>query len=337
MKIFTKILGIIILLGLVMAVAAFFMGLDVNNLKGFFTDEEAYGQMLTKTTDKTFDEIIVNLDTRNIIVNFVSEDEVSITYYAHESKDTWTFDDTVAGRYEITQKEKFKLFNFNYKYTPENVRTVNINIPDTWVIDFDLDTDTGHVRMEFDGTKEVGDLKLYSNTGSIYVKNVDAQSLDLKTDTGGVFVSDAIVDGNLLLDSDTGSTSLTNVKGGQMTLSTDTGYAKLTNVEGVSLNVDVDTGYVLISDSTFTQDIFIRSSTGNVTINDSEALSFDIKTSTGDVKMNHDDISEYRYDLKTDTGTIRIESANQGNRHSTTIGSIFVKIDVDTGDIRINS
>lgn len=338
MKIFTKILGVLILLGLVMAVAAFFMGLDVTNLRGFFTDEDAYSEMLTEVTDKPITNLIVDLDTRHITINFVTEDVLSVTYYRHESKDVWTFDDSVDGVYRITQNMKNEWFNFmNYKYTPQSVLTVNINIPSSWVLDYDLDTDVGNIRMEYNTMTQVGDLKLYSNTGSIYVKRVDASSLNLKTDTGSVFVSNSTVDGDITLDSDTGTVSLSDATGQSVVLTTDTGNAAISDVTALKLNVRVDTGRVTLKDSVMTENVIIKSSTGDVIITDTSATGFDIVSSTGDVKMTQNVLPDYRYDLKTNTGNIRIGGVDQGNKHSTLTGSIILKISVNTGNIRINS
>lgn len=336
MKVLTKILGVIILLGLALSVAAFFMGLDITNLRGFFTDEEAYGEMQTETTDQIISKLVFDVDTRNIVIHYVDQENLSLTYYEHESKDTWTFE-TSGSIYTVTQKEKAQWFFFNYKYTPQDIKTIHVYLPEAWALDYDLKTSVGDIKIENETVKTAGDVKLYSNTGSIYVELMDCDILDLKTDTGSIHVNEINVLGDLNLDSDTGSIILNTVTGEDYVLSTNTGSLQLTDVEGSELSVSVDTGRVTLTNSTFTGAIIVDSSTGDMIINETLGSSFDINSSTGDVKMTFSDLSNYRYDLRTDTGNIKIEGNDQGNRHSTSTGSILIKVDVNTGNIRINS
>lgn len=336
MKVLSKVLGIIILLGLALSVAAFFMGLDIKNLGGFFSDEDAYGEMKTEEVNQTITNLVLNVDTRHIVIHYVDQENLSLTYYEHEEKDTWTFE--VSGNtYTVTQKEKPRWFVFNYKFTPQEIKTIHIYLPESWIIDYDLKTSVGDIKIENDVLRTALDVKLYSNTGSIYLDLIETLTLDLQTDTGSIFLDEVSVTGNLVLDSDTGSIILKTVTGKDMLLTTDTGSVQLTAVNGEKLDISVDTGHTSITDSTLTGAITVDSSTGDVVFNNVIGSSYDISSNTGDVKLTFNDLSNYRYDLKTDTGNIKIEGLNQGNRHSTTTGSIMLKVDVDTGNIRINS
>jgi len=332
-----KILGVVILIGLVMAVLAFFMGLDPANLKGFFTDTEAYGEMLTETSDQTLNEIHVDVDTRNIIVHYVEEDTFSMTYYKHESKDTWTFDDTVEGIFSVTHKEKNIFFNFLiFKYVPVELRTVNLYIPQGWVIDYQLRTDTGDTRLSFDETIIVGSLTITSDTGDTYVNNVETEDVSIESDTGNIVLRDVLADGSITLSNNTGNISLTDVTGEDITSTDDTGNTTFTRVIGDQVSIDVDTGRITLENSTFTGALVITSSTGDVIITEAMATSYDIESDTGDVRLTFEDTSMFSYDLKTDVGNIKVDGISQGTRHVTTNGSIQIKIDVDTGNIRIN-
>jgi len=337
MKVLSKILGVLILLGLVMAVAAFFMGLDIAGLRGFFNDDEAYGEMLTETTSETVDTINIDVETRHIIVHMVESDDISVTYYAHESRDTWTFG-VESGVYTIKQKEKVVFFNFmNYKYVSQEVRSLHLYLPQDVIFTFDLSTSVGDIRLQFDQDTITDDLALSSNTGSVYVKNVSAPSMNLTTNTGSIIVQNATVHGALDAQSNTGSISLTDLSVSALNLDSDTGSITLTRVEATSLIASVDTGRVSITDSEFIDDVDISTSTGGINITHTIASSFDLSTSTGDVRITSTDTSNYRYDLRTSTGTIRINGDNQGNRHSTSTGAILVKIYVSTGDITIST
>lgn len=337
MKGLSRFLGVIILIGLVMSVVAFFMGLDPINLRGFFTDEDEFGEMLTETTDKNITALVLNVQTRDITIHYVEETQVRVTYYEKENKDTWTFDDTVDGVYTIIQKEKYEWFSFNYKFTPSDLKQVHVYIPSNWVLSFNIETNTGFIKMQFDNETIVSDVTLASNTGSVYVTHVNASSLDLKTDTGSVIVRDSISSSSIKADSDTGNVVLTDVQGQGLILTTDTGNITLTNVSSLSADCDVDTGSVTITDTQFDSTLNIRTSTGDVILNEVVASSFMIESSTGDVKVTSSDTSEYRYDLETDIGNIKIDGQSQGDRHTTSSGTILFQVEVSTGNIRINS
>ena len=281
---------------------------------------------------------IIDIDTRNIIVHYDDVDHISLTYYAHESKDTWTFDDSVDGTYTITQKEKVVWMNFfNYKFTPQEIVTIHIYLPETIALDLNLKTSVGDVRIENDSVITANDVKLYSNTGSIYLEMMDCKELDLKTDTGGIHIDKVNASGDVTLDSDTGSINAKQLTGKAMLMKADTGNVSLTDISGDSLNVDVDTGKMSSINATFSGAIIIDSSTGDVILNNTLGASFDIESNTGDVKLTFASLDNYRYDLKTDTGNIKISGLSQGNRHSTSIGDVLIKVNVDTGNIRINS
>lgn len=337
MKGLSKILGIIILVGLVMSVVAFFTGLDPMNLRAFFTDEDAFSEMLTETTDKQITSLNMELQTRDITVHYVEESQIRVTYYAKIDKDTWTFDDSVDGVYSIIQKEKYEWFSFNFKFTPSELRQVNVYIPSDWILAYDLSTNTGSIKLQFESEKMTDTVTLHSDTGSIYLDYVHAETLDLQTDTGSVIIRDTTSESWIKADSDTGGVVLTDVDGTDMTLTTNTGSVTLTNVSGNVLDCDVDTGRISITDSTFTSTVTLKTDTGDVTINEVVGTSFDIKSSTGDVRVTMSDTSSLRYDLETDTGNIKIDGQDQGDRHSTSSGTIMFKVDVNTGNIRINS
>lgn len=334
MKVLSKILGVLILLGLVMAVAAFFMGLDIAGLRGFFNDDESYGEMLTETTSEVIDTISIDVDTRSIVIHKVESDVINVTYYAHESRDTWTFD-VIDGAYVITQEEKVNFIN--YKFVSEEIRTVHLYIPEDILFTMNIETSVGAVRLQFDEVVTFDELQLSSKTGSVYVKNVITPSLHATTDTGSIIIQAVVSSGAIVADSDTGSLSFTDVAATSFQLSGDTGSMVLTRIEGNSLDATVDTGRVTLTDSELIDDVTISTSTGDISITNTDASSFDLSSSTGDVKFTSATHSDYRYDLTTSTGTIRIDGANQGERHSTTTGTIFIKVNVRTGNITIDT
>ena len=338
MKVISRILGVMILIGLIMSVVAFFMGLDPLDLKGFFTDEEAYGEMMTLTHDDEISELILDLSTRHIVIHYVEENELTMTYYEHEEKDTWTIDESVPGTYKVTHREKIRWLNFiSFKFTPKEIVTVHVYIPETWVIGYDLSTNTGSIRMMFDETYDVLNLDLHTDTGDIYVDGVSGVMGEFVTDTGDITFKNVVLSSTLFVDSDTGDLRLEDVDTTDLDLSTDTGVVIMTGINGNVCDVDVDTGSINITSSMFSSSMKLHTDTGNINLTEVVGTAYDLSSSTGDVNFTLADSSNLYYDLKTDTGNIKVDGASQGTRHSTTQGTILLKVNVDTGNIRINS
>ncbi len=338
MKVISRILGVMILIGLIMSVVAFFMGLDPLDLKGFFTDEEAYGEMITLTHDDEISELILDLSTRHIVIHYVEENELTMTYYEHEEKDTWTIDESVPGTYKVTHREKIRWLNFiSFKFTPKEIVTVHVYIPETWVVGYDLSTNTGSIRMMFDETYDVLNLDLHTNTGDIYVDGVSGGIGEFVTDTGDITLKNVVLSSTLFVDSDTGDLRLEDVDTTDLDLSTDTGNVIMTGINGNVCDIDVDTGSISITNSLFTSSMKLHTDTGNVNLTEVVGTAYDLSSSTGDVIFTLADSSNLYYDFKTDTGNIKVDGASQGTRHSTTQGTILLKVNVDTGNIRINS
>jgi DUF4097 and DUF4098 domain-containing protein YvlB len=111
----------------------------------------------------------------------------------------------------------------------------------------------------------------------------------------------------------------------------------MTGINGNVCDIDVDTGSINITNSLFTSSMKLHTDTGNVNLTEVVGTAYDLSSSTGDVIFTLADSSNLYYDLKTDTGNIKVDGASQGTRHSTTQGTILLKVNVDTGNIRINS
>ena len=88
MKKIFKFLGIMMILGLILAVVSFFMGLDRTTLGTFLSDRESYGDQQTSVYESQIETLIVDADTRSIQLIYDDEDTLRVTYYIHKDKDT---------------------------------------------------------------------------------------------------------------------------------------------------------------------------------------------------------------------------------------------------------
>jgi|GEM_PF-645012 DUF4097 and DUF4098 domain-containing protein YvlB len=337
MKVFSRLLGVLLIVGMVMVIASFFMGSSLAEITGFFNDEESYSEVMTQDVTDPIDTLMIDVQTRHLIFHDSDDDQMHITYRVHETKDEWTFSDDVLGTYEIIQEEKQPLWNwFNFSFVADEYREVHVYIPHDWILTLQLKSSVGDIELIYGVEKSYETLDVSTDTGSIKLQNIQANSLQADLDTGDASLVNLNIQGDIMVTNSTGDIVLNNVVGQETELRTSTGKITLETFNLTSLDADVSTGRIILDEGTIDGGCVLHSDTGNITITLVDATHFDIDSSTGDVTVNVLDLSLYRLDLETDTGTIRIDGLSQGSEHQTSTGTIAFTVSVNTGNITIN-
>jgi len=335
MKFLVKLLLVILVLGLVLAAAGFFMGMNIAELETFFDDNDSYGEQIVLTIDDELDELIINASTRHIHLIVTTENYMTIKYYKHD-RDTFTFPDNGVGSYELVQKEKYSFFNFAlFKTVSKDRLTIEIEMPEPWLLDLELSTHVGEIKLDHETVTTHKNLVLDSNTGSIYVKNAIIDSFHGDVDTGAITLINVTVDGNVYAKSSTGKVTLNTVTANNIDLSTSTGSIEITNMIANDLDANVSTGRITASELDLSGDLVLKTSTGSIILSRFVADSIKLSTSTGEMKVTVQSLALYNFDLKTSTGKVYVDGNNQGTRHTTSSGTIDLDATASTGDIRI--
>ena len=76
-------------------------------------------------------------------------------------------------------------------------------------------------------------------------------------------------------------------------------------------------------------------STGSIVLSDVISSSYLLKTSTGDITVILDSIDDYRFDLETNTGKVKVDGLSQGDTYRTSSGTIILDAYTSTGNINI--
>lgn len=337
MKIFSRLLGVLLIVGMVMVIASFFMGSSLAEITGFFDDEESYSDVMTKDVLGPIDTLIIDVETRHLIFHDSDDDQMHITYRIHETKDEWTFNDDVAGTYEVIQEEKRIIWHwFNFSFVQNEYREVHVYVPHDWVLKLELKSNVGDIELMYESERIFDTMDISTDTGSIKLQNVEANSLQADLDTGDASLVNVNIEGDITVTNSTGNINFNNVVAYDADLRTSTGRVTLETFDLSSLDVHVSTGRIILEEGTIDGACLLHSDTGSVTITLVDATSFNIDSSTGDVTMTVDDLSLYRLDLETDTGTIRIDGMSQGKEHQTSTGAIPLVVSVNTGSVTIN-
>ena len=159
---------------------------------------------------------------------------------------------------------------------------------------------------------------------TVYLPYNKYVSLSIETDTGDVEIPDFFTFTSVNMETDTGDVSFGNC------------------VVGAGMNIETDTGDISLKGATIFGDLKIKTDTGKVSCVGGCAKSMDVKSNTGDVKIEHfdgegsivvnsdtGDVTFYRttagesITVKTDTGDVEFERSDAA--------SIFVE--TDTGDV----
>jgi len=335
MRVIIKVCLVLFVIGLTTAVISIFMGLDIEALRTFLNEDDLYEEKTYVVTNE-FDLLDIHVDRRHIHYKVTDDSFYTISYYEKEDE-TWTF--TTNDRiFTIEQSEKQGIRHwFNYKYVSKEIITMTIEVPRSALLELSLSTNVGEIRLEFDEFYTLNQIDLSSQTGSIYMSYIEAPSLRINVNTGNIRLSDIKIDGNINITSDTGNALLSDIEAKELKVVSDTGSVNVSNALCDQLEIKVDTGRILISDTQVESSIKATTQTGAINLTHAHASSYDLKSQTGTVTLTFTNLNDFYYNLRTQTGTITIEGDSKSKTYQTTAGDVLIKVDVQTGDIRIQS
>lgn len=334
MKFLFKLLLIGLGIGILLVMLAMIFLPDNDFMNRFVTRNEAYGEIIIYEEENMIDELVLDLENRHIEINYVDEDMLSVSYY---KKDTDTFNIsvvedklTVIHEFE-TIWSQFMMFNFVSK---EYV-TVIVDIPNTWELSIlDLHTETGDITLTPSLEKTYEKLSINNSTGSVELSNVVTDQLSVETATGDILMKDVVVLGNASVKIYTGDIDITNLEVEDLIVDTATGDVELSNITAYDVEVESSTGKIKVFNSVFdTLDVSL--STGSIVLSDVISSSYLLKTSTGDITVVLDSIDDYRFDLETNTGKVKVDGLSQGDTYRTSSGTIILDAYTSTGNINI--
>jgi hypothetical protein len=313
MKWLFKLIVVMLFLGATLVAVGLFMGIDIDGLQNYLSDNESFGEQIEYITETEIQEINFDLDTRDVVFYLTDEDHIRILYYEKDS-DTWTISES-SGVFYVDQDEKPRAWFF-FRFPARTYRQVEVHVPKDLSLDLKIKTKTGTIKVEFTEFQNYGVVSLESNTGSIHASKINATRLNAKTDTGSVNLTNVDVEQAVTINSSTGSVNAKFVNADQLTMRTSTGSAKL-------------------EDSIIVNQAKLTVSTGSIQVSRSTASNFELISSTGDISFTIVNQVSYAYDLTVSTGSVRVLGNNQGKSHRTNDGDIEVYAKTSTGNIRI--
>ena len=192
---------------------------------------------------------------------------------------------------------------------------------------------------------DYSEVSIKTSTGDIAIPNdYSFSSLNVATDTGNSSIKSNVKEatnvvsstGSISLElntkllaasSSTGKVTLNNVNVSEdINIKTSTGDVYLTNVSANNLTIEGSTADKKLTNTIVAKHTKLKSSTGDVDLIDSDSDTFDIETSTGHVKGTI--LTNKIFDAKSDTGKVDVPLSGTGGlcKIRTSTGSIEIKI-----------
>lgn len=342
MKVLLRIFVFLLIVGVILIGVGIAGGMDTSRISSTFNQNEAYGEPIHYTESEQIDKLVIDVAVKHVDVSYTESDSLKLTYYSH-TDDIWEVKrDLDVLTISQTQKVKFVIFGFNFGFVDRELLTLKVEIPQHWVLDYDLTTNTGDIKMIgkfldpiFMSRLLAKTISIESDTGDVEVTYLSTPSLELKTDTGDIAILNMLVIENIKATNSTGVIHFEDSYAQEVDIFGSTGRIEIENLHVLSLNIDSDTGQVIIKDTEVDSLIRVRLSTGRIGLFDVSAATYDLKTNTGDVEVELISLLDTRFDLSTNTGKIMVDGINQGDRHVTTTGSISINAETETGNIYI--
>ena len=182
-------------------------------------------------------------------------------------------------------------------------KSITVYLPKEHYDSLNIEADTSDLTIPKDFT--FGNVEIETDTGDVGMLSNISETLDISTDTGDVKIQE-ITAQNIILETDTGRTYLTNVNCNSLVSSGDTGDIGFKNVDaGKKFSITRSTGDIKF-DQCDADELYIKTSTGDVEGLLSTSKIFVCETSTGDIIVPPT-TQGGKCEIITDTGDIRIQ------------------------------
>ncbi|MCL2236141.1 MAG: DUF4097 domain-containing protein [Defluviitaleaceae bacterium] len=319
-------------LGLVIGISGFNISFNIPFVGGTGTARQATDRDLTSLTipASTINNIDVRIGIDNLVVNTHNGRDVRVVYNAPRNgnyiRPLYNFNERT-GDLEIFTET-------NIVIGISNIRSgeLRIYLPETRVRLLDnlsLRTSTGriNVNMMSTGFQVATNANISSTTGNIEVTRLNVVNAEVRATTGRINLNSMETDNNLTIASTTGNINGDNLEAGNnLSVSASTGRINLNHVVA-SGNAEIrsTTGNITL-DSRSQQsfgDVSISATTGRINADNFRARHINIRSTTGNININ-DVAANGDFTASASTGRIEARNLDVGEelQFSTTTGNI---------------
>ncbi len=275
----------------------------------------------TYEINESFSDILIVTDNANIIFALSDNGKCRVECY----------EETNAKHSVTTQEDNLviKVVDtkswYDYMGICFDSPKITVYLPKTKYKALSISGSTGNVKVPKDFVFENTDISL--STGKADFCASVSEKIKIKTSTGNVCVEN-ITAGSIELMTSTGKMTVCGVKcEGDITTGVSTGRAYLTDVACKSIISRGNTGDIFLNNVIAAEKFYIERGTGDVKFDSSDANEIFVKTSTGNVTGSF--LSNKVFITQTDTGDVNVPKTLTGGKCEicTSTGNIKIKTD----------
>lgn len=267
---------------------------------------------------RSVDVLYTDLSTEDLEIFYHNDSSIKVVVYGDASYDrVEEFLDLGVDSHNFYIESKVK--GLNLFFDGYDIK-IDIYIPDNSFNIFDLNASTGDIKC--DEILDLQELKINTSTGDIFLESVNADEVSMISSTGEKEIGEVKCD-DLLIKSSTGDNMLGIIKCDRGQVNSSTGELYLRGSNG---------------------NLTIKSSTGDIDIDQHEKGDVFVDTSTGEVRIGLVSGIGYWVDLNTSTGEIETdlpleikgpfdEDKVKGKIND---GGFKINVNTSTGDITLN-
>lgn len=264
-KVLTKIIVFIIIIGILITVAGFIIGgVTFADFRNGFSGDDQYtaGQY-----NETLQVSKIFIDCEDNIINLVvsDDDKFNISYYESDDYDvTVTNDENVLS----LQAKYNKRIWFKFRYPSSTVRTITVQVPSDYEGEILIKNSNGGIML--DSISNITNLDLRTSNGKVEVSNMQVSgNVDIRTSNGNITVSNYIVTGYIEMVTSNGKVNLNSVIASKVKAISSNGSINATGLESDNIDAATSNGSVELSIKGEYSEYMVDVSTslGNIKVN----------------------------------------------------------------------
>lgn len=280
-----KVIGTLVTLGVIALVAG---GVVVG--VGYATTKNEEYRTQQHEFEDNFKDFVVNTETSDIEFKKSEDGKNKIVCFEGENaKSEVTFEGNTVKITQVDNRPWYKRWFFNWGWINGKEMKVTVYLAGDTYNNLEIESKIGDVEVESGFTFNTVDVS--TNTGSIEVTDMTADSLKAKSDTGKMEFKNINVAGDIKVEKHTGKMIIEDSHCGNMDVESTTG--------GVEVEKTIASGHMNI-----------KSSTGSIKFDSADAATLNLESSTGSIKGSF--LTAKRFQASSNTGTVNVPNTDGG-------------------------
>ena len=264
------------------------------------------------------DRLVVNETCYKTTITVKDVEKAEIRYFLDEKTETVTVGEK-NGELTFKRDDNKKGVYFDIDFINSAEYPTEIVLPGDFNGELIVKGISGRLEVrEITGTKVV----IESSSGAVKADGIKAEELVVTAVSGAIRLNDAEVSGNLSVEASSGRVEMKNVSCCDLSSTTVSGAQEIGKVEAKNVSATASSGAVKCYDMTVDKDIYLKTVSGRISLEDSSAEA--LKSESGSGAHMYADVKVERIKAKAVSGGIGLDRLDIGSEgvFNTSSGSV---------------